>query len=453
MYSENQLYMAGRISELKTAYFKTASFAKVNLETVYVFLTSEDEEINRKTVDIIPEFCREKGYKEAVLMGNMLEYKSQYEFVKVSEEYIQNLLILQRAFHPFRNILMNNSVGYDDWNYYAFADEDGLDKEYLIREVVFDLFSTNKNKMIPTLPDNKQPENEWRIIRDGIEKATSDYEEMRSRYQNQYLLIHPYASGDMYMSCLYLDDYVKSNSIANYKVLCANKSSQNVGELFGFDPIIEDREKLLNVILYGRIVGFENLEFKNTHAYPVNSRGHHVWHKIDFNTYIQRWVFQSETKNVVPKLSQEDSRYLFDENNLVPERTLLISPVSHSVEPMTEDFYNIIVEQLKSRGYMVCTNVCGDEKPLLGTISIQIPYDCVIDFVNKCAGFIGMRSGLCDIVSSTKSKMVVYHREFCFKQFSLESMGLKTDNILEMCIDVEPKEAIVENTINFLKST
>lgn len=434
------------IEKLKTTYFRTASFAKVNLDTVYVFLVSDDE-INRRTVDIIPEFCSAKGYKKAILMGEMTDYKSQYEYANVSKEYIQYLLILQRAFHPFRNILMNTSSGYDDWDYYSFADEYGLDKEYLIREVVFDLYSPNKNKMIPILPANKQPKTEWDSIRDRIEKATIDYEEIRKLYRDTFLFLQPYASGDMYMSCLYLDNYIKRQSISSYKVICANNSSRKVGELFGFNPIMEDREKLLNVILYGRVVGFDGLEMKNTHAYPVNSRGYHVWHKLDFNTYVKHWVFQSEKRIVTPKLSQEDSLYLFEQKNLVLDKTILISPVSHSVEPIKDKIYEKVVEKLNNKGYVVCTNVCGDEKPLPGTIGVQIPYSCVIDFVNKCAGFIGMRSGLCDVISSTSSKMVVYHREFCFNQFSLERMGLKTDNILELCIDTLSEEDVVEKTI------
>lgn len=443
--------MVEHITKLKNVYFRTAQFAKINLETVYVFLVSGDEEIDRKTIEIVPEFCIEKNYKQAILMGSMPSYESEYDYIRVDKEYIHYLLILQRTFHPFRNILMNKSEGYDDWDFYSFAGENGLNLEYLIRAVVFDMFSPNKNKMIPTLPPNKQPEVEWENIRDRIKKATLDYEELRNRYKGQYLLIHPYASGDMYMSCLYLEDYIKRCSIDQYKILCANKSSQSVGKLFGFNPIEEDREMLLNAILYARMYGFDDLRIKNTHAYPVNSRGHHVWHQIDFNTYVQRWVFQSKTKKVVPKLVQKGSLRLFEEKNLIPKRTILISPFSYTMEPMKDIVFEEIVAELSNRGYMVCTNIWGDEKPLLGTIGIQIPYDYVIDFVDNCAGFVGMRSGLCDIVSSTSTKMVVYHKEFCFNQFSLERMGLKTNNILEICIDVLPKEVIVEKTLKAFK--
>lgn len=45
--------MVEHITKLKNIYFRTAQFAKYNLETVYVFLVSGDEEIDRKTMEII----------------------------------------------------------------------------------------------------------------------------------------------------------------------------------------------------------------------------------------------------------------------------------------------------------------------------------------------------------------------------------------------------------------
>ncbi len=104
---------------------------------------------------------------------------------------------------------------------------------------------------------------------------------------------------------------------------------------------------------------------------------------------------------------------------------------------------------MKERGYSVCTNVAGDEKPIEGTVGLFLPYDVVLDFVNKAGGVVGIRCGLFDIVSTSEAKMAVYYWKSHQTLFSLIHMGLKTSNILELNTTDDDWDEIVDKTLDF----
>jgi len=69
-----------------------------------------------------------------------------------------------------------------------------------------------------------------------------------------------------------------------------------------------------------------------------------------------------------------------------------------------------MADKLMQRGLTVCANVDSDrELPIKGTHGIFIPYKQVVDFTEKAGAFIGLRNGLCDIVSSSHARMAVIY--------------------------------------------
>ena len=110
-------------------------------ERFLAYLASGDDEIDELTLNVIPEFCKKKGYEKVLLVGNKRSVSSTYTYVQVESVLIDGLMAIQRYFHPFRNVFFNNSKGYDDGDYYNFDGEYGIDKTYLIKQVVFDMFS------------------------------------------------------------------------------------------------------------------------------------------------------------------------------------------------------------------------------------------------------------------------------------------------------------------------
>ena len=433
------------VNLLKEAYDICFSLEGVQGDTAYVILSNDNQKMNDEMIEVIPELMDKWHYEKVVLVCDKTVLENRYECKSIDSEILHYIVVLQRAFHPFRNIYVNYSEGYDDNDFTCFINEKDVDLKYIIRNVFFDLSNTSKRKTSNIVNKKK-----WNEIYEKIMMYASAYDNIRDRFPEGKLFIHPFASGDMYVSCLYLKDYVDDKGIEDYKVLVSNKGAQRVGKLFGIDSHMVAKEKLIQAVYFQRIFGEEMANIKNTHMCVGSQRGAIFIPIIDYNTHEQKWVYQAAKRKDSPELLQKNSNYVFDKYNLVPERTIIISPFSQSVCPVEEDYYSDIINNLLDRGYQVCTNISNEEDRLPGTIGVYLPYDIVIDFVNKSVGFIGMRSGLCDVISSTISKMIVFHRESHFEQFSLKKMGLKTDNILELCVDRLDRRFVTTSTVNFL---
>ena len=114
-----------------------------------------------------------------------------------------------------------------------------------------------------------------------------------------------------------------------------------------------------------------------------------------------------------------------------PGRTVLLSPYAnafHSSLGETE-FWGLLAQRLQERGYDVATNCAADELPIAGTIPFCVPYGELLTFLQYAGGFVGIRSGLCDIAGSTEqcSMVILYERNvgISMDMWSLKKMGLQ----------------------------
>jgi hypothetical protein len=107
------------------------------------------------------------------------------------------------------------------------------------------------------------------------------------------------------------------------------------------------------------------------------------------------------------------------EETLAPESgTVVISPYSTGNAKYSPpvQWWEQLVEKLNNgeevygvRGSIIKTN---GETPIRGTSPLYLPYKSLVPYLDKCRGFIGARSGLCEIVSSAKCrKVVIYSRQ------------------------------------------
>ena len=63
-------------------------------------------------------------------------------------------------------------------------------------------------------------------------------------------------------------------------------------------------------------------------------------------------------------------------------------------------------ERHVSERYVVATVVHGDEVPVPGTLALEIPIPELLDAVEHAGTFVGLRSGLCDVVHTARARKV-----------------------------------------------
>lgn len=112
---------------------------------------------------------------------------------------------------------------------------------------------------------------------------------------------------------------------------------------------------------------------------------------------------------------------LFQAMNLEPGKTVLIAPLAKSYpHQLPVNWWEPVVSSLMSEGFKVVTNIAAksnfssadvrDKVDFIkGSIPLEIPIDLVIPFTELCGNFIGVRSGLCDLLAfSNARKIIIY---------------------------------------------
>ena len=270
------------------------------------------------------------------------------------------------------------------------------------------------------------------------------YDELRSKYYEEEILLSPFfASGDIYLAGLYLGEYIRKNGINRYIVVVTSKAAQEIADMFGYRTELISREAAFSIIDYSRLIGFDKLKVHNINVCVGNQRIRHLFGRVDINTMHQLLTFRDEKRRRIPNMRQDNSDGIFIYNRIAKKKTVLIAPYSNTEGNLPKEFCDTLIKHLMNKNYDVCTNIGPGEEALTGTIGLHIPYSQILDFVNKCVCFISVRSGLCDIVSSTTSPMVVFYQSQDRVVYDLAEMGLKTDNILQYNMDEMDNEQVI----------
>ena len=99
-----------------------------------------------------------------------------------------------------------------------------------------------------------------------------------------------------------------------------------------------------------------------------------------------------------------------------------------------------VIQCLKDNGYDVYTNSIGEKEPVLpGTKAISFPIEIAREVVELAGVFVGIRSGLCDVIEAADAKVFVLYPDSRQMFFKLKSMGFG-ERVYEL--DCEKDDAI-----------
>ncbi len=112
---------------------------------------------------------------------------------------------------------------------------------------------------------------------------------------------------------------------------------------------------------------------------------------------------------------------LFQELKLPVGRTVLIAPIANSYpHKISEFWWEECVASLIRAGFAVVNNVenrshfspISPQNQIIefkGAKSVHIPVDTIIPFTELCGNFIGIRSGLCDLMAYANAKKIIVY--------------------------------------------
>ena len=281
--------------------------------------------------------------------------------------------------------------------------------------------------------------------------------------KNCMLYLCPYVgTGDVYLVSMYFKAYAKKNGHENFCVIVIGKANYKVASLFKFEYIISvTQEEADSLVRLYMMLGENNNRIKMMHHDPPqiwcgileNFRNINNLHFIDL--YMAN-VFHLDSINdrQLPYFDYNSKQIdeIFKENKLKENNTVILSPYVNTLPPLPWWVWVNLAEKIKKRGYVVCTNIGGpQELPINGTIPLQFGFDISVPLLEKCGYFVGIRSGLCDIISSARCKKIIIYQPYLFwghgtnyDYFSLNKIGFCSDAIEVSYEGVEFLELIDE---------
>ncbi len=282
-------------------------------------------------------------------------------------------------------------------------------------------------------------------VSDGLDSVRNAYEDVKKGYAlylniikkyktKDKLFVCPYpGTGDIYMACIYLPEYLKEHLIEEYTLVVGSESCRKVCDIFCIENICVLKKSDIDYLL-------KAWEFLGTDKMNVKPLLHWGWRckKFLFSnnhpqiTFAEMFLydiyeFQRKPEMRLPDRCKDlqEIHSFFDSKGLCKGHTVILAPYAGSfVSEIPIGFWEKLALRLREQGYSVCTNCAADkEVPVRGTIPVTFPYSWAVDFVDFAGVFVALRSGLCDIVSSSNAKMVILYEDG-FNASSLEYFGL-----------------------------
>lgn len=249
-------------------------------------------------------------------------------------------------------------------------------------------------------------------------------------------------AGDVYVECLFIREYVQRNNVKRFVVAVPNGACRRIAELFGFDDVVVlDEDTLWQIVDYARVArrGPEDLvvmHYPSLNGTVAQMQGYKGLNFEKMFRYVSFDLDDDVPHDVPPSGSDPETvRATLVGNGLRPGRTVILAPYARSlVHGHDEQFWNSLAADLIARGYDVCTSGFGLEEPAVaGTALLQFPFSQAVRFVESAGFFIGLRSGLCDVISPANAvKVILHERGPWFKTSLLQMFSL---NEMDLCKD------------------
>ena len=276
--------------------------------------------------------------------------------------------------------------------------------------------------------------------------------------EKKTLFLAPYpGAGDMYLISLFFHQYLEKNSIRDYVMVVRSNSCKKIAQMAGIENIeirtanqISDlaRSKSFfradwdivvladgwNSEIMRWLKGYKGLNLEQVFRHLIFNLDDSVPHRL--------LPVKDQTKEIAA---------LFEQYGLQPGKTVVLSPYANTIYEYHEKLWEEIVRHCKERGFSVCTN-CGapGETAIAGTIPVFFPFSQAVAFMDAAGYFMGIRSGLCDLIStSTCKKFIIYeaggvaYATSVFEYFSLNRMGLCEDAI-EMEYNADAESELID---------
>ncbi|NSB43600.1 hypothetical protein B0P06_003371 [Clostridium saccharoperbutylacetonicum] len=295
-----------------------------------------------------------------------------------------------------------------------------------------------------------------------IFNAMKTYEAIQNKYgENKFIFLNPIrANGDVYITCRYLESYLEKFKINNYVLVVIGNGCYNVARLFGINNVeVVNQNEMDLLVRLQRFLRSAQIRIMTVQPYIMytNFLNNIDGYKgLNFNDFFKYSLFELDdiSKAKTPNIIYDGNKLkkLIKEFSLVKGKTVIISPYANSIPKLSWKFWINLVKRLNEAGYKVFTNSVGEREEIIpNTEPLFIDFFDIIDVLEYAGIFIGIRSGLCDILSTAKcKKIILYPDKACGFGKVIDVYGIRNMGFSEDIIEIEADdniEVIIEQVL------
>lgn len=236
---------------------------------------------------------------------------------------------------------------------------------------------------------------------------------IKKKYNNSFLFLCPFlALGDIYFCMSYLPYFLKKRNIERYVMCVIGNACGQVVRLFVDCPVEILSQKDMDETIQGALYTQDENIFipHQDRPYVVNLYKALYVKLIPLEQIYCCGVFGLPIGTDPVKPVRFDVYPLLDE--VEQGKSIILSPYAKSVTALDNKVWDQIVDWYKEKGYTCYTNVVGNEEPLDGTMPISPKISEMQSVVEWAGVFIGIRSGLCDVIRTANADMTALYPDY-----------------------------------------
>ena len=237
---------------------------------------------------------------------------------------------------------------------------------------------------------------------------------LSEKYPNYFKTFCPFnALGDIYFMMSYWEAFAKNQTIDKVIFCVPNPALTEVIRMFGEYRVEVYEQKELDAMIQAALYTHDKNTFiaHQDRPYVVNLSKALYIKKIPLEQIYCCGVYGLPKDTVAAKPNA--NRLVYKDIENIPEgKAVIFSPYAKSVTALNPKIWEDAVNYYNSMGYKCYTNLVGDEKPLIGTESISPSLLELRSVIEKAGTFIGIRSGLCDVIREAKAKKIALYPDY-----------------------------------------
>ncbi|WGL51907.1 hypothetical protein P5P86_18380 [Nocardioides sp. BP30] len=258
---------------------------------------------------------------------------------------------------------------------------------------------------------------EEHVVKARASYGASLLRDIRTRFAKHHLVLCPFDGlGDVYWLMSYLPAFCAENRIGQAAAVVAGRGSEQVVRTAGVDVAAvltpQEMDDLIRAVLLDGddryTIGFT----PDRSGSPLIFQGE----SLTLFDYYRSVVYglEASVRPAVPAYLEE-----FDNTaGLRQGRSVIVAPYAKSVIAPPRSFWDGIVATHQAQGREVYTNVAGAEEPLPGTRPLRVPLAQMVAAVEHAGTFVGLRSGLCDLVHTAAARKIAVYPDAYFSTTS-----------------------------------